>query len=108
MREKKIITYLHHKKNILKNYNRLIALIIILLLVLVGFVFANSDSSSDNPPTITTEQTNVLNIMIMGVDRRADDVGRSDTLMVLTYNPNEQKATYLFPHNLWFISKKSL
>ena len=78
-----------------KNYNRLIALIIILLLVLVGFVFANSDSSSDNPPTITTEQTNVLNIMIMGVDRRADDVGRSDTLMVLTYNPNEQKASLL-------------
>ena len=78
-----------------KNYNRLIALIIILLLVLVGFVFANSDSSSDNSPTITTEQTNVLNIMIMGVDRRADDVGRSDTLMVLTYNPNEQKASLL-------------
>lgn len=78
-----------------KNYNRLIALIIILLLVLVGFVFANSDSSSDNPPTITAEQTNVLNIMIMGVDRRADDVGRSDTLMVLTYNPNEQKASLL-------------
>ena len=78
-----------------KNYNRLIALIIILLLVLVGFVFANSDTSSDNPPTITTEQTNVLNIMIMGVDRRADDVGRSDTLMVLTYNPNEQKASLL-------------
>ena len=33
--------------------------------------------------------------MIMGVDRRADDVGRSDTLMVLTYNPNEQKASLL-------------
>ena len=31
----------------------------------------------------------------MGVDRRADDVGRSDTLMVLTYNPNEQKASLL-------------
>ena len=78
-----------------KNYNRLISLVIILLLVFVGFVFANYDNSSDNPPTITSEQTNVLNIMIMGVDRRADDVGRSDTLMVLSYNPNEQKASLL-------------
>ena len=33
--------------------------------------------------------------MIMGVDRRADDVGRSDTLMVLTYNPNEQKSFFI-------------
>lgn len=78
-----------------KNYNRLIALIIILLLIIAGIVFANYDSSSDNPPTVTSNQTNALNIMIMGVDRRADDVGRSDTLMVLTYNPNEQKASLL-------------
>ena len=34
----------------------------------------------------------VLHIMIMGVDRRADDTGRSDTLMVLTVNKNTGKA----------------
>lgn len=78
-----------------KNYNRLITLIIILLLILVGFVFANYNTSSDDSSITTSKQTNALNILIMGVDKRADDVGRSDTLMVLTYNQNEQKASIL-------------
>ncbi|ORU00603.1 Cell envelope-associated transcriptional attenuator LytR-CpsA-Psr [Anaerovibrio sp. JC8] len=34
----------------------------------------------------------ILHIMIMGVDRRNDDVGRSDTLMVLTVNKENGKA----------------
>ncbi|MBQ3853256.1 MAG: LCP family protein, partial [Anaerovibrio sp.] len=34
----------------------------------------------------------VLHIMIMGVDRRSDDTGRSDTLMVLTVNKKTGKA----------------
>lgn len=34
----------------------------------------------------------VLHIMIMGVDRRSDDSGRSDTLMVLTVNKKNGKA----------------
>ncbi len=33
--------------------------------------------------------------MIMGVDKRVDDVGRSDTLMVLTYDQNQKKASLL-------------
>lgn len=78
-----------------KNYNRLIALIIILLLIIVGFAFANFDSASDNPPTISSGQTSAINIMIMGVDKRADDTGRSDTLMILTYNPTKHQASIL-------------
>ena len=33
--------------------------------------------------------------MIMGVDRRSDDVGRSDTLMVATVDPAKQTASLL-------------
>lgn len=78
-----------------KNYNRLIALIIILLLIIIGFALTNFDTSSDNAPTVTSEESSALNIMIMGVDKRVDDVGRSDTLMVLTYNANEHQASIL-------------
>ena len=79
-----------------KNYNRLIALIIIMLMIIGGFIYylCTSDNE-DAAPTVVSQQSNALNIMIMGVDRRADDVGRSDTLMVLTYNPADKKASLL-------------
>lgn len=79
-----------------KNYNRLITLIIILLMIISGFIYylCTSDNE-DTTPTVASQQSNSLNIMIMGVDRRADDVGRSDTLMVLTYNPADKKASLL-------------
>lgn len=78
-----------------KNYNRLIALIIIVILFIAGIIFANMDDSNSNPPTVSSAQTNAINIMIMGVDKRVDDVGRSDTLMVLTYNPADKKASLM-------------
>lgn len=78
-----------------KNYNRLIALIILVALIggLIYYLYTNDNE--DAAPTVTTQQSNAINIMIMGVDRRADDVGRSDTLMVLTYNPADKKASLL-------------
>jgi len=36
-----------------------------------------------------------MNIMIMGVDSRDDDVGRSDTLMVATVDPSNEKISLL-------------
>ena len=39
-------------------------------------------------------------IMIMGVDERADDVGRSDTLMVATIDPAKKETALLsIPRN---------
>ena len=79
-----------------KNYNRLIALIIILVALIGGLIYyLYTNNNEDAAPTVTTQQSNAINIMIMGVDRRADDVGRSDTLMVLTYNPADKKASLL-------------
>ena len=34
-------------------------------------------------------------VMIMGVDERADDVGRSDTLMIATLDPDKNQAALL-------------
>lgn len=79
-----------------KNYNRLIALIIILVALIGGLIYyLYTNDNEDAAPTVTTQQSNAINIMIMGVDRRADDVGRSDTLMVLTYNSADKKASLL-------------
>ncbi len=79
-----------------KNYNRLIALIIILVALIGGLIYyLYTNDNEDAAPTVTTQQSNAINIMIMGVDRRADDIGRSDTLMVLTYNPADKKASLL-------------
>lgn len=79
-----------------KNYNRLIALIIILVALIGGLIYyLYTNDNEDAAPTVTSQQSNSINIMIMGVDRRADDVGRSDTLMVLTYNPTDKKASLL-------------
>lgn len=79
-----------------KNYNRLIALIIILVALIGGLIYyLYTNDNEDAASTVTTQQSNAINIMIMGVDRRADDVGRSDTLMVLTYNPTNKKASLL-------------
>lgn len=79
-----------------KNYNRLIALIIILVALIGGLIYyLYTNDNEDAAPTVNSQQSNSINIMIMGVDRRADDVGRSDTLMVLTYNPTDKKASLL-------------
>ena len=79
-----------------KNYNRLIALIIIMLMIISGFIYyLYTSDNEDAAPTVVSQQSNALNIMIMGVDRRADDAGRSDTLMVLTYSPADKKASLL-------------
>lgn len=66
---------------------------------LAGAYFASS-SLSDKPEAITkqAEKEGLLTakdkatVMIMGVDERADDVGRSDTLMVATIDPRRKQA----------------
>ena len=49
-------------------------------------------SDKEEPLIKATDKSIVL---IMGVDKREDDVGRSDTLMVATIDPNLDKATLL-------------
>ncbi len=74
--------------------------------VSAGFYFASS-SLFDKPqrrqrPTTSYTPTETLlvakdktTVMIMGVDERKDDIGRSDTLMIATVDPKKKNASLL-------------
>ena len=80
-----------------RSYKRLIILGLVLLLAfsVAACRYLNVGIGTAGERSDLMPVHNKINIMIMGVGRRNDDVGRSDTLMVLTYNPNEQKASLL-------------
>ena len=69
------------------------------LAAVAGALFASSslldkpvgDTASDGLLKVKDKTT----IMIMGVDERDDDVGRSDTLMIATIDPKKDQAALL-------------
>ena len=67
---------------------------------MVGAFFANA--LVDNKPDYNEDDKKGMlvakdkaTVMIMGVDERADDVGRSDTLMIATLDPDKNQAALL-------------
>ena len=77
-----------------------LAAFIFLGAALAGAYFASS--SLEDKPVVNKEKKEELltakdksTIMIMGVDERADDVGRSDTLMIATIDPKLDQAALL-------------
>lgn len=56
--------------------------------------FSGGFTKSKEAGTLLTSQ-NKINIMIMGVDERDDDVGRSDTLFVVTVDTNTKQVAML-------------
>lgn len=64
-----------------------------------GALFASTSLLDKEAPNPEEEHLLVAKdkatIMIMGVDQRADDVGRSDTLMVTTIDPKKNQAALL-------------
>ena len=86
-----------HKK---RNYTRIkyFGLFVVLVLAIVGAIkFIPAENDSDDRADIKSkiEDKGVVHILLMGVDRRADDVGRSDTLMVATVDMKNNKAALL-------------
>lgn len=81
-----------------RDYTRVYILAAVVCTFLVAALAHYFLDSKDAPvqPAVSEAgiETNddVLHIMIMGVDRRSDDTGRSDTLMVLTVNKKNGKA----------------
>ena len=77
-----------------------LAVLVFLSAALAGAYFASS-SLEDKPVMTKQEKEELLTakdkstIMIMGVDERADDVGRSDTLMIATIDPKLDQAALL-------------
>lgn len=81
-----------------RNYTRLYILIVVLITAIAG-VFAASFFTSEPEPVVSESgiemKEDYLHVMIMGVDRRSDDAGRSDTLMVATINKDQGKGEIL-------------
>ena len=81
-----------------RSYTRVYILLAILVALVAG-VMAGSGSSEDstaaNVDSGIVENSNFLHIMLMGVDRRNDDVGRSDTLMMVTVDKDQERGSVL-------------
>lgn len=77
-------------------------LVLLVVFVLSGFAgafFANA-LVNDRPDFIADNSNKLVakdkaTVMIMGVDKREDDVGRSDTLMLATLDPDKNQAALL-------------
>lgn len=74
---------------------------LVVVFILAGFAGAFVAKMLNDTPEIATNSEGLMTskdkvtVMIMGVDRRQDDVGRSDTLMVATLDPNKNQAALL-------------
>lgn len=81
-----------------RNYTRLYILLVVIVVIVAGVLAGQFLGSQDGKTQQVTEESGIetnkeyLHIMLMGVDQRSDDVGRSDTLMVLTVNKQNKKA----------------
>ena len=85
------------KRRVKRDYTRVKWLgAIVLLFVLAGIaVSLQGRSLRGNDGDEIIRPDNVKYVMVMGVDRRADDVGRSDTLMVAALDMDTSKAALL-------------
>ncbi len=68
------------------------------LAVAAGAIFASSSlfdkpDAAKNDKLMSAKDKTI--VMLMGVDQREDDIGRSDTLMIATIDPKKKKAALL-------------
>ena len=87
-----------------KNKRRIwpwLLLIVVFLAAAIGGAYFASNSLLEKPTENNKQKEELLTakdkatIMIMGVDERDDDVGRSDTLMIASIDPKNNQASLL-------------
>lgn len=89
---------MRQKRRRKRSYKRVkwLAVILVVILVAVAVIIAAKNSRErqfyDNGMETSSR---VMHVMILGVDRREDDVGRSDTMMVTAVDMNQKKAALL-------------
>ncbi|MFC5701794.1 LCP family protein [Cohnella faecalis] len=54
--------------------------------------YVSKDTELKRPETIDTSKLSPFTVLLLGVDERQGDRGRSDTILVLTVNPKQEKA----------------
>lgn len=88
MRKKRVRRRYHYKR---------IALLLLVVCLLIGgaayAIFSGYRGSSDKSAVIASDGTR--EIMIIGVDPREDDVGRSDTMMIATLDEGKKKLSMI-------------
>ena len=78
-----------------------VAMVLVFLLAALGGAYFASNSLTEKPKDESRQNDELLTakdkatIMIMGVDARDDDVGRSDTLMIASLDPKTKQASLL-------------
>lgn len=110
MSKKKYEPRHENKKGFLSSVIPWIIMLIIFIASAIGGAIFASSSLFDDPHERRRESIKIENspraetllvakdkatVMIMGVDERADDIGRSDTLMLATVDPKKKEASLL-------------
>ena len=84
------------RKRTRRSYKRVIIIAVFILVAIIGVVMGQfgrmGNRVSDSGLEVASHQSH---IMLMGVDRRQDDAGRSDTLMVLTVDTEKEKGSIM-------------
>lgn len=80
------------KKRSWKRVKWLFGFAAVVLVALLGWYLGKDDKPGAHN---TSEEDKITRVIILGVDRRADDVGRSDTLMVASIREEDGKGALL-------------
>ena len=82
-----------------RSYKRVFAVTAVLVALLLGaaaYMYLGMGLQRKKPAAADLMATDAtVQVMIMGVDHRAEDIGRSDTLMVLSVDTAKEKASLL-------------
>ena len=82
-----------------RSYKRVFAVTAVLVALLLGaaaYMYLGMGLQRKKPAAADLMATDAtVQVMIMGVDHRAEDIGRSDTLMVLSVDTAKEKASIL-------------
>lgn len=89
---------MRQKRRRKRSYKRVKWLAVILVVILVavaGIIAAKNSRERQFYDNGMETSSRVMHVMILGVDRREDDVGRSDTMMVTAVDMEQKKAALL-------------
>ena len=85
------------QKRSYKRVKWMIGAALVVLVAALGVMAASHQNGrrANGDTQLMAADNRITHVMILGVDRRADDVGRSDTLMVTAVDVDQQKAALL-------------
>ncbi|MBO6178455.1 MAG: LCP family protein [Selenomonadaceae bacterium] len=76
-----------------RDYSRIQKLFAIVLLIAASIIGIVMDEKYELPVAEKKTAEKIVNVIVLGVDRRSDDTGRSDTMMIVSYDENNGTAT---------------